>query len=242
MHDMPGTTRDAIDTIVETDDGPLRFVDTAGLRRKSRIDESTEYYGLVRALRGDRPRRRRAVPHRRDRRRHPPGPAPRRARRRGRHRDRARAQQVGAARRRAAGRGAARQVAGQARRSSTYAPVLPISALTGKACAPPAAGAAGGRGGVPPAHPDRGAEPGAARRAGRAPAAGREEAPAADPVRDAGRGRTADVHPVRDPQPPADLPAVPRAQAAGGVRLSVRRRSSCVSAAGPSSDARAAET
>ena len=67
MHDMPGTTRDAIDTIVETDDGPLRFVDTAGLRRKSRIDEATEYYGLVRALAGDRPRRRRAVPHRRDR-------------------------------------------------------------------------------------------------------------------------------------------------------------------------------
>jgi GTP-binding protein len=50
VHDMPGTTRDAIDTIVETEDGPLRFVDTAGLRRKSRIDESTEYYGLVRAL------------------------------------------------------------------------------------------------------------------------------------------------------------------------------------------------
>ena len=50
VHDMPGTTRDAIDTIVETDDGPLRFVDTAGLRRKSRIDEATEYYGLVRAL------------------------------------------------------------------------------------------------------------------------------------------------------------------------------------------------
>jgi GTP-binding protein len=50
VHDMPGTTRDAIDTIVETDDGPLRFVDTAGLRRKSRIEEPTEYYSLVRAL------------------------------------------------------------------------------------------------------------------------------------------------------------------------------------------------
>ena len=50
VHDMPGTTRDAIDTIVETDEGPLRFVDTAGLRRKSRIDEPTEYYSLVRAL------------------------------------------------------------------------------------------------------------------------------------------------------------------------------------------------
>jgi GTP-binding protein len=50
VHDMPGTTRDAIDTIVETDDGPLRFVDTAGLRRKSRIEDGTEYYSLVRAL------------------------------------------------------------------------------------------------------------------------------------------------------------------------------------------------
>jgi GTP-binding protein len=50
VHDMPGTTRDAIDTIVDTDDGPLRFVDTAGLRRKSRIEEPTEYYSLVRAL------------------------------------------------------------------------------------------------------------------------------------------------------------------------------------------------
>jgi GTPase len=50
VHDMPGTTRDAIDTVVETDEGPLRFVDTAGLRRKSRIEEPTEYYSLVRAL------------------------------------------------------------------------------------------------------------------------------------------------------------------------------------------------
>ena len=50
VHDMPGTTRDAIDTVVETDDGPIRFVDTAGMRRKSRIDQGTEYYSLVRAL------------------------------------------------------------------------------------------------------------------------------------------------------------------------------------------------
>jgi GTPase len=50
VHDLPGTTRDAIDTVIETEDGPLRFVDTAGLRRKSRIEEPTEYYSLVRAL------------------------------------------------------------------------------------------------------------------------------------------------------------------------------------------------
>ena len=50
VHDLPGTTRDTIDTIVETDDGPIRFVDTAGMRRKAKIDEATEYYSLVRAL------------------------------------------------------------------------------------------------------------------------------------------------------------------------------------------------
>jgi GTP-binding protein len=50
VHDAPGTTRDAIDTIVDTENGRLRFVDTAGMRRKSRIDEGTEYYGLVRSL------------------------------------------------------------------------------------------------------------------------------------------------------------------------------------------------
>ena len=50
VHDMPGTTRDAIDTIVGTPDGPIRFVDTAGMRRKSRIDEGPEYYSFVRAL------------------------------------------------------------------------------------------------------------------------------------------------------------------------------------------------
>ena len=50
VHDMPGTTRDAVDTVVETPDGPIRFVDTAGMRRKSRIDEGTEYYSFVRAL------------------------------------------------------------------------------------------------------------------------------------------------------------------------------------------------
>jgi GTP-binding protein len=50
VHDQPGTTRDAIDTVVDTDHGPLRFVDTAGMRRKSRIGEGPEYYSLVRAL------------------------------------------------------------------------------------------------------------------------------------------------------------------------------------------------
>jgi GTPase len=51
VHDMPGTTRDSVDTVVDTEVGSIRFVDTAGMRRKSRIDEGTEYFSMVRALR-----------------------------------------------------------------------------------------------------------------------------------------------------------------------------------------------
>ena len=51
VHDLPGTTRDTIDTLVETDEGPVRFIDTAGMRRRARVDSGTEYFSLVRALR-----------------------------------------------------------------------------------------------------------------------------------------------------------------------------------------------
>lgn len=48
---VAGTTRDAIDTVLERDGVRYRLVDTAGLRRKSQIDESVEYYSFVRAMR-----------------------------------------------------------------------------------------------------------------------------------------------------------------------------------------------
>jgi GTP-binding protein len=51
VHDMAGTTRDAIDTLVDTPDGPIVFVDTAGMRKRGKIDDSAEYYSMVRALR-----------------------------------------------------------------------------------------------------------------------------------------------------------------------------------------------
>jgi len=51
VHDMPGTTRDAIDTVVETEDGPICFIDTAGLRRPSKTDRGTEQHATLRALR-----------------------------------------------------------------------------------------------------------------------------------------------------------------------------------------------
>ena len=50
IHDMPGTTRDAIDTVVETDDGPLRFIDTAGMRRRARTERGAEQHSVLRAL------------------------------------------------------------------------------------------------------------------------------------------------------------------------------------------------
>ncbi len=51
VSDVAGTTRDAIDTVIEHEGEIYRIVDTAGLRRKSQIDEDVEYYGFVRAMR-----------------------------------------------------------------------------------------------------------------------------------------------------------------------------------------------
>lgn len=51
VSDVAGTTRDAVDTVVEHDGELYRIVDTAGLRRKSQIDQDVEYYGFVRAMR-----------------------------------------------------------------------------------------------------------------------------------------------------------------------------------------------
>ncbi len=50
VHDQAGTTRDAVDTVIQSESGPVRFIDTAGMRRKARVDEDTEYYSVVRAL------------------------------------------------------------------------------------------------------------------------------------------------------------------------------------------------
>jgi GTP-binding protein len=50
VHDQPGTTRDTIDTIIETDEGTFCFIDTAGMRRPSRTDSGTERHAVLRAL------------------------------------------------------------------------------------------------------------------------------------------------------------------------------------------------
>jgi GTPase len=51
VSDMPGTTRDAIDLVVERDGQKYLFVDTAGIRRKSKVEESVEYYSVLRSIR-----------------------------------------------------------------------------------------------------------------------------------------------------------------------------------------------
>jgi GTPase len=45
-----GTTRDSVDALLEWPDGPVRFVDTAGMRRQTRVT-GVEYYSFVRATR-----------------------------------------------------------------------------------------------------------------------------------------------------------------------------------------------
>jgi GTPase len=50
VHDMPGTTRDSIDTVVDTPDGPLCFIDTAGLRKPAKTERGTEHHSVLRAL------------------------------------------------------------------------------------------------------------------------------------------------------------------------------------------------
>lgn len=49
VSDIAGTTRDAIDTQVENDYGRFTLIDTAGIRRKSRVDDEIEKYSVIRA-------------------------------------------------------------------------------------------------------------------------------------------------------------------------------------------------
>ena len=51
VSDIAGTTRDAIDTVVERDGKHYLLVDTAGIRKKSTVYENIEYYSMVRGLR-----------------------------------------------------------------------------------------------------------------------------------------------------------------------------------------------
>ncbi len=49
VSDIAGTTRDATDTLIENKFGKFVFIDTAGMRRKSKVDDAIEKYSVIRA-------------------------------------------------------------------------------------------------------------------------------------------------------------------------------------------------
>lgn len=49
VSDIAGTTRDATDTVIENEDGKFVFIDTAGIRKKSKVIENIEKYSVLRA-------------------------------------------------------------------------------------------------------------------------------------------------------------------------------------------------
>jgi GTP-binding protein len=50
VHEAPGTTRDAIDTAIKWNNKNISLIDTAGIKRRGRVDAGIDYYSLIRAL------------------------------------------------------------------------------------------------------------------------------------------------------------------------------------------------
>ena len=72
-HDMPGTTRDSVEVPFEQDGRRYVLIDTAGIRRRSRVSEKVEKFSIVKALDANRELRRRNRPARRRHRAGRPG-------------------------------------------------------------------------------------------------------------------------------------------------------------------------
>ncbi|MFO7459071.1 MAG: ribosome biogenesis GTPase Der [Desulfatiglandales bacterium] len=51
VSELPGTTRDSIDTLCTLNNQPFLFIDTAGLRRKARVKEKIDKFSMIKALR-----------------------------------------------------------------------------------------------------------------------------------------------------------------------------------------------
>ncbi len=51
VHEVPGTTRDAVDTLFEFDGHEMLLIDTAGIRRRGRLGRGIEFYSVIRSLR-----------------------------------------------------------------------------------------------------------------------------------------------------------------------------------------------
>ena len=191
VHDLPGTTRDAIDTLIETDDGTVKLDryrrDAAPGAKRRRARVLLARAGAASA----RPGRRGLVGARRDRGRDPSGPASRRAHRRLREPGRDPAQQMGPARHREPSRGLRRR-----RRPPRLPRLRPGAAGLGqdgpRRAPPPACGARGHERLSPP-HPHRSPQRRPAQRPVGPPGPGRGPYP----LRRAGRRRPPDDHAVR---------------------------------------------
>ena len=51
VSDIPGTTRDAVDTVIEYKGQPITVIDTAGVRKRGRVSRGVERFSVLRALR-----------------------------------------------------------------------------------------------------------------------------------------------------------------------------------------------
>ncbi|MEJ7838843.1 MAG: ribosome biogenesis GTPase Der, partial [Thermomicrobiales bacterium] len=51
VSDMPGTTRDSLDTVIIWEDKPMTLIDTAGIRRRGRVDHGIERFSVMRSMR-----------------------------------------------------------------------------------------------------------------------------------------------------------------------------------------------
>jgi len=50
VSDIPGTTRDAVDTIIRFNEQEFLFIDTAGIRRRTHVEEGIEHYAVLRSI------------------------------------------------------------------------------------------------------------------------------------------------------------------------------------------------
>ncbi|MDR1260561.1 MAG: ribosome biogenesis GTPase Der [Oscillospiraceae bacterium] len=50
VSEIAGTTRDAVDTVLENEQGQFVLIDTAGIRKKSKVEEDIEYFSVIRAF------------------------------------------------------------------------------------------------------------------------------------------------------------------------------------------------
>jgi GTP-binding protein len=51
VSDMPGTTRDSLDTVIVWEGNPITLIDTAGIRRRGRVDHGIERFSVMRSMR-----------------------------------------------------------------------------------------------------------------------------------------------------------------------------------------------